>query len=67
MPYAGSLRDNVELTLAKVVQPMCNCGAMNLSELRQKAKLTVVSATCIVEGGAHDVVLKDNRAPANQK
>ncbi|MFA6706478.1 MAG: IMP dehydrogenase, partial [Sphaerochaetaceae bacterium] len=67
VPYAGSLRDNVELTLAKVRSTMCNCGAMNLSELRQKAKLTVVSATSIVEGGAHDVVLKDNRAPANQK
>ena len=38
---------------------MCNCGALTIPELQQKAKLTVVSSTSIVEGGAHDVVLKD--------
>jgi len=39
---------------------MCNCGALNLQELRDKAKITLVSAVSIVEGGAHDVVLKDS-------
>jgi IMP dehydrogenase len=63
VPYAGSLKDNVTLTLAKVRSTMCNCGALNLPELREKAKLTLVSATSIVEGGAHDVVLKDNVGP----
>ena len=38
---------------------MCNCGALTLPELQQKATITLVSATSIVEGGAHDVVLKD--------
>ena len=38
---------------------MCNCGALTIPELQQKAKLTLVSATSITEGGAHDVVLKD--------
>jgi len=28
-------------------------------ELREKAKLTLVSSVSIVEGGAHDVLLKD--------
>jgi len=60
VPYAGSLKDNVNLTLAKIRSTMCNCGALNLPELRDKAKLTLVSATSIVEGGAHDVLLKDN-------
>ena len=59
VPYAGSLRDNVAITLAKVKSTMCNCGALTILELQQKAKLTLVSATSIVEGGAHDVVLKD--------
>jgi IMP dehydrogenase len=63
VPYAGSLKDNVTLTLAKVRSTMCNCGALNLPELRKKAKLTLVSATSIVEGGAHDVILKDNVGP----
>ena len=59
VPYAGSLKDNVSLTLNKVRSTMCNCGAMSIPELQQKAKITLVSATSIVEGGAHDVVLKD--------
>jgi IMP dehydrogenase len=59
VPYAGSLKDNVELTLSKVKSTMCNCGALTIEELQQKAKLTVVSSTSIVEGGAHDVLLKD--------
>lgn len=61
VPYAGSLKDNVGLTLSKVRSTMCNCGALTIPELQKKAKLTIVSSTSIVEGGAHDVVLKDNR------
>ena len=59
MPYAGSLKDNVGLTLSKVRSTMCNCGALTIPELQRKAKLTLVSATSIVEGGSHDVVLKN--------
>lgn len=59
VPYAGSLKDNVSLTLNKVRSTMCNCGALTISELQEKAKLTVVSGTSIIEGGAHDVILKD--------
>jgi IMP dehydrogenase len=40
---------------------MCNCGALTIPELQQKAKLTVVSSTSIIEGGAHDVILKDQK------
>ena len=57
--YAGSLKDNVSLTLSKVKSTMCNCGALTIPELQQRAKLTLVSAVSIKEGGAHDVVLKD--------
>ncbi len=59
VPYAGPLKDNVTLTLNKVRSTMCNCGALTIPELQQKAKITLVSATSIVEGGAHDVVLKE--------
>jgi IMP dehydrogenase len=62
VPYAGSLHDNVTLSLSKVRSTMCNCGAITIPELQQKAKLTLVSATSIIEGGAHDVVLKDSSA-----
>ena len=59
VPYAGSLKSNVNTTLSKVRSAMCNCGALSIPELQQKAKLTVVSSTSIVEGGAHDVLQKD--------
>ena len=58
VPYAGKLSDNVQLTLAKMRSTMCNCGALTIPELQQKAKLTLVSSVSIVEGGAHDVQLK---------
>ncbi len=62
VPYAGKLADNVAITLSKMRSTMCNCGALSIPELQQKAKLTVVSSTSIVEGGAHDVILKDKNA-----
>ncbi len=63
VPYAGSLKDNVALTLNKVKSTMCNCGALSIPELQAKAKMTLVSATSIIEGGAHDVVLKEKNIP----
>ena len=59
VPYAGSLKDNVTLSLSKVKSTMCNCGALSIEELQNKSKITLVSATSIVEGGAHDIILKD--------
>ena len=60
--YAGKLSDNVQVTLAKMRSTMCNCGALTIPELQQKAKLTLVSSVSIVEGGAHDVQLKTQTA-----
>ena len=60
VPYAGSLHDNVNLSLNKVKSTMCNCGVLSIDELQKSAKLTLVSATSIVEGGAHDVILRDS-------
>ena len=62
VPYAGALKDGVSVTLAKVRSTMCNCGALSIPELQEKARLTVVSSTSIVEGGAHDVMLKNKAA-----
>ena len=60
VPYAGSLHDNLAITLSKIKSTMCNCGALSIPELQEKAKLTLVSSVSIVEGGAHDVVVKNN-------
>ena len=57
--YAGSLRDNVEKSLYKIKSTMCNCGVLSIPELQKNAKLTVVSSTSIVEGGYHDVTLRN--------
>ena len=59
VPYAGPLHDNVQLTTAKIRSTMCNCGALSIKELQEKARLTLVSSTSIVEGGAHDVIVKN--------
>lgn len=56
--YAGSLHDNVNKSLYKVKSTMCNCGVINIPDLQKNAKLTLVSATSIVEGGYHDVTLR---------
>ena len=58
IPYAGSLKDNLQLTVAKIKSTMCNCGAITIPELHEKARLTYVSSVSIKEGGAHDVILK---------
>ncbi len=60
IPYAGKLKDNVELTLRKIRSTMCNCGALTIAELQKKARLTVISATSLREGGAHDVIDKES-------
>ena len=59
VPYAGSLKDNVKVTLDKVRSTMCNCGALTIDEWHKNAKLTLVSSTSIVEGSSHDVIVKD--------
>lgn len=67
VPYAGHLHDNVLQTLSKIKSTMCNCGALSIPELQEKARLTLVSSTSIVEGGAHDVVVKDKNVDALER
>ena len=62
VPYAGSLRDNLPVALHKIRSTLCNCGALNLQEFQKKARITLVSSLSILEGGAHDVYLKDKTA-----
>lgn len=60
VPYAGSLQENMSKTIHKIKSTMCNCGSITIPELQRNARITLVSATSIVEGGAHDVILKEN-------
>ena len=59
VPYAGKMKDNLDTTLGKMRATMCSCGATTIEQLQRCAKITLVSSTSIVEGGAHDVILKD--------
>ena len=61
MPFAGPRAEGGQTTRDKVMSSMCNCGALSIPELQEKARRTLVSATSIVEGGAHDVVVKDSQ------
>lgn len=60
VPYAGSLKENLNVTISKIKSTMCNCGAKSISELQQKARITLVSSTSIREGGTHDIILKES-------
>ena len=59
VPYAGALKENLAKTCSKIKATMCNCGALTIPELQEKAKLPLVSSTSIIEGGAHDVIRKE--------
>ncbi|MCQ2613842.1 MAG: IMP dehydrogenase [Treponemataceae bacterium] len=59
VPYAGSLHDNVTMSMSKIRHTMCNCGALTIPELQEKAKITLVSQASINEGSAHDVIVKN--------
>jgi len=61
VPYAGKLKDNLDVTLGKIKSTMCSCGALSITELKEIAKITLVSSTSIIEGGAHDVILKETK------
>lgn len=61
VPYAGKLKDNLEITLGKIKSTMCSCGTLTLPQLKSNAKITLVSSTSIIEGGAHDVILKETK------
>lgn len=60
VPYAGKLKDNIEITLGKIKATMCSCGVLTIPELKENAKITMVSSTSIIEGGVHDVILKES-------
>lgn len=66
VPYAGKLSDNVRQSLQKVKSTMCNCGLLTIPELQKNSKMTLVSATSIVEGGAHDVIAKETSGTTNR-
>lgn len=59
VPYAGTLKDNLAITLGKIKSTMCSCGTISISELKENARITLVSSVSIVEGGAHDVIVKE--------
>ena len=65
VPYAGSLKEGVAQTLTKMKATMCSCGAITVPEFQEKARLTLISSTSIVEGGSHDVLLKDSATAAS--
>ena len=59
IPYAGSLKDNLEVTIKKIKSTMSNCGSASIQEFHEKAVLTLVSSLSIQEGMAHDLIVRD--------
>lgn len=61
VPYAGKLKDNLDVTLGKIKSTMVSCGVISIKALQDESKLTLVSSTSIIEGGAHDVIIKETK------
>ncbi len=59
VPYAGKLKDNLDITIGKIKSTMCSCGVTTIAQMQKESKITLVSSTSIIEGGAHDVIVKD--------
>lgn len=58
VPYAGKLRDTLDVSLAKLKSTMCNCGSTTLKSFSRDSILTLVSGLSLREGGTHDVLLR---------
>ena len=61
--YFEYLTDHVDISPANSQEELN--AATTIAELREKARLTLVSPASMVEGGAHDVLQKDSRYFAN--
>ncbi len=59
VPIAGSVKDVLEVSLAKLKSTMCNCGALSLGEFKDNAILTRISEQTFIEGGTSNVVRID--------
>ena len=59
IPYAGSLKNNLSVTVKKIKSTMSNCGSANIEEFHEKAVLTPISSLSIQEGSAHDLTVRD--------
>ena len=59
IPYAGSLKENLDVTIKKIKSTMSNCGSKDIEEFHEKAILTPVSTLSIEEGSAHDLTVRE--------
>ncbi|SIM85815.1 IMP dehydrogenase [Micromonospora cremea] len=58
VPYAGSLYDNVDTTIAKLKATMISCGATNLPQFHENAVLVPVSQQSFLQNTA-EIQLRD--------
>lgn len=55
VPCAGPLAEQVEITVAKLKSTLCNVGALDLKEFRERARLTIISALTVTESGTSSI------------
>ena len=65
VPYAGSLYDNVALTIAKLKATMISCGAVDLPGFHRDAVLTPVSQQSFLQNSA-EIQLRDRPSDAGR-
>ncbi len=57
IPYRGTIRENIVQMLGGIKAGMGYLGAMNIEELRKKAKFIKISAAGLRESHVHDVII----------
>ncbi|HEY8583159.1 MAG TPA: IMP dehydrogenase, partial [Capillimicrobium sp.] len=58
VPYAGSLYDNVSMTIAKLKATLASCGSSTLREFHENAVLVQVSSQSYLQN-THEVHVRD--------
>jgi IMP dehydrogenase len=64
VPYAGSLYDNVSVTLAKITSTMVSCGSTTLHQFHDTATLVEVSHQSYLQN-TEDIRLRDRPSTSN--
>jgi IMP dehydrogenase/GMP reductase len=63
VPVVGSVREVLNVTLAKIRSTMCNMGSLTLKEFTDNAILTRISEQSFEEGGTANVLSLDKDVP----
>ncbi len=63
VPVVGTVKEVLDVTIAKIKSTMCNMGSLTLKQFSENAVLTRISEQSFVEGGTSNVISLDKDLP----